>query len=255
MTAPLIDARGLSVAYGKGARRIEAVRNVSLEVSAGEVVGIVGESGSGKSTLARALVGLVPLQAGEVRIDGVSWAAASPKRALELRKVVQPVFQDPASALDPHWSVRQSLEEPLDIHRVEVASRAARVAAVLDAVRLDATVLGRKPSELSAGQKQRVNLARALILEPRVLVLDEPVSALDVSVQAQVLNVLLSLRAERGLALVFISHALDVVAHVASRLAVMAHGQFIEQGDTDTVWRGPSHELTRRLVAANRSPT
>ncbi len=209
----LLTATDVSVHFGGK----DAVRNVSLTLSSGEVLGIVGDSGAGKSSLAKALVGLVPLASGQVLIEGQPVAQA--------RRLIQPVFQDASSALDPHWSIGRSLDEPMAIHHLP--GRAARVAALLESVQLSPSLSTRRPHELSAGQRQRVNLARALALEPKVLVLDEPVSALDVSVQAQVLNLLNQLKAERHLSLIFISHDLDVVRYLADRIKVMRAGQFV----------------------------
>ena len=209
----LLEATDVSVRFeGR-----DAVRNVSLTLSSGEVLGIVGDSGAGKSSLAKALVGLVPLTSGRVLVEGRPVARA--------RRLIQPVFQDASSALDPHWSIGRSLDEPMAIHRMP--GRRERVAALLESVQLSASLSTRRPHELSAGQRQRVNLARALALEPKVLVLDEPVSALDVSVQAQVLNLLNQLKAQRNLSLIFISHDLDVVRYLADRVAVMRDGQFV----------------------------
>ncbi len=212
MTA-LLEATDVSVRFvGR-----DAVRHVSLSLAPGEVLGVVGNSGAGKSTLAKALVGLVPLASGQVRIEG--------RPVVSARRLIQPVFQDATGALDPSWSIGRSLDEPMAIHRLP--NRWERVDQLLESVQLPASLSTRRPHELSAGQRQRVNLARALALEPKVLVLDEPVSALDVSVQAQVLNLLNRLRAERNLSLVFISHDLDVVRYLADRIAVMRAGQLV----------------------------
>jgi peptide/nickel transport system ATP-binding protein len=210
----VLEAREVRVAYGS----FEAVRSVSLTVAPGEVLGIVGASGSGKSSLAKALVGLVPLAGGAVFVDGQRWSEGA-------RRLVQSVFQDPNAALDPRWSVAQSLSEPLAIDGLPRSPE--RIAAMLEAVELDRSLATRLPRSLSAGQRQRVTIARALAGEPKVLVLDEPVSALDGSVQAQILNLLRRVRQARGLAMVLISHDLDVVAYMADRIIEMHDGRFV----------------------------
>ena len=185
MTA-LLEAVDVTVAYpAAGGARVAAVRGVSLSVGSGEVVGIVGDSGSGKSSLARALLGLTPLVSGLVKIEGVSLWHASRAQLLKIRRVMQPVFQDAGSALDPGWSVGQSVEEPMAIHGVSARQRSARVLELMASVQLDASLASLRPHQLSAGQRQRVNLARALSVDPRLLVLDEPVSALDLSARAR----------------------------------------------------------------------
>ncbi len=240
----LLAASQVHVRYRVGAREVHAVRGVSLTVAAGERVGLIGESGSGKSSLARALLGLEPLSGGEVRFDGQPMHGASPA----LRRRFQPVFQDVGAALDPRQRVRDALSEPFVVHRRPVAE--AGLTALLEQVQLGAEVLERFPRELSVGQRQRVNLARALALEPELLLLDEPVSALDVSVQAQVLNLLNGLVARRGLALLVISHDLDVVAHLCGRLLVLFAGRVVEAGPTAALLATPRHPYTRALVAS-----
>ncbi len=237
--SPLLEADDLKVTYGS----VAAVRGVSFELRDGEVLGIVGESGSGKSSLAKAVLGLTSISGGSVRIEGVPLQSVP---VLALRRFMQPVFQDPGSALDPRFTVGQAIAEPLVIHGF--SQREARVQRLLADVALSGDLALRKPHELSAGQRQRVNLARALALEPRVLVLDEPVSALDVSVQAHVLNLLMALKRERQLALIFISHAIDVVAHIADRVAVMHQGLLVEQGATEALLGAPAHASTRQLL-------
>jgi len=247
MTAPLLEVRDVQVAYRARGASVTAVRGVSLSVGRGERLGLVGESGCGKSSLARAMLGLEPLAAGAVTFDGQPVHGA----ARALRRRFQPVFQDAGSALDPRMTVQASLLEPLEIHGVGTpAERAARIDSLLDLVQLPREVLARLPRALSAGQRQRVNIARALALEPELLILDEPVSALDVSVQAQVLNLLESIAKARSLALVFISHDLDVVAHLCERVAVMYAGLVVEQGPAADVLERPKHPYTEALCAA-----
>jgi oligopeptide/dipeptide ABC transporter ATP-binding protein len=252
VTAALLEVRGAQVAYRARGTSLTAVRGVSLSVRRGERLGLVGESGCGKSSLARAMLGLEPLTAGTITFDGQAVHGA-PR---SLRRRFQPVFQDAGSALDPRMTVQASLLEPLDIHRVGTpAERRARVDALLELVQLPPDVKARLPRSLSAGQRQRVNIARALALEPELLILDEPVSALDVSVQAQVLNLLEAIAKARSLALVFISHDLDVVAHLCDRVAVMYAGLIVEQGPTADVLERPKHPYTQALCAARTRVT
>ncbi|MBL8950492.1 MAG: ABC transporter ATP-binding protein [Myxococcaceae bacterium] len=225
----LLTVDSLEVHWG----HVHAVRGVSFEIARGETLGLVGESGCGKSSLARALVQLVKPSKGSVRFE-------DPKRKLQL------VFQDPKAALDPRLTVQATLEEPLEIAGLELK----RVPALLDAVGLGAELLPRRPHELSAGQRQRINIARALAVEPTLLVLDEPVSALDVSVQAQVLNLLVELQKSRGLTYLFISHDLAVVSHIATRIAVMQEGRIVELGPAEQVIVTPQHAYTKTLLDA-----
>jgi oligopeptide/dipeptide ABC transporter ATP-binding protein len=240
----LLAAESVVVRYRVGARVVEAVRRVTLSIGAGERVGLLGESGSGKSSLGRALLGLEPLASGTVRFDGQPMHGAPPA----LRRRIQPVLQDVGAALDPRRTVRESLAEPFAIHGGRADDE--RLGALLAQVQLAEGLLERFPHQLSVGQRQRVNLARALALDPELLVLDEPVSALDVSVQAQVLNLLNALVLERRLALLVITHDLDVAAHLCSRVAVMFDGRLVEVGPTDAILRAPRHPYTRALVAS-----
>jgi ABC-type glutathione transport system ATPase component len=233
---------------------VAAVDGVSFAVRRGECFGLVGESGSGKTTLARAVLGLVPVTAGRVSLDGEAAGGAGGAAGRGFRRRVQIVFQDPYGALDPRWTVREAVHEPLAVHGLArgPADAEARVVTLLREVGLDPELLDRLPHELSGGQRQRVGLARALAVEPELLVLDEAVSALDVTVQAQVLDLLLELQARRGLAYLFISHDLAVVRHLAHRVAVMQRGRFVELGDTAEVFDRPAHAYTRSLVECAR---
>lgn len=246
--SPLLEADDVHVSYRIGNRVLEAVRGVTLGLERGERLGLIGESGSGKSSLARALLGLETLASGSVRFDGRPMHGA-PK---ELRRRFQPVFQDAGAALNPRLSIRDLLVEPFAIHRRPIDDEGLGV--LLNQVQLSGDLLSRFPRELSVGQRQRVNIARALALEPELLLLDEPVSALDLSVQAQILNLLASLTAARNLTLLLIAHDLPVVAHLCTHVAVMYAGRIVESGSSATVLDGPKHPFTRLLLESQRQP-
>lgn len=258
----VLEARDLAVrfrlhggAWGRP-RVLTAVEGVGFELRRGETLGIVGESGCGKSTLGRALLGLVPLSAGSVWLEGVRFDGPGDPRQRQLRKRVQMVFQDPQGSLDPRMTIAESVAEPLEIFE-PLTRRPARQARVVEALRqvgLDPELAHRYPHELSGGQCQRVGIARAAILGPSVIVCDEPVSALDVSVQGQVVNLLAGLRDELGLALVFISHNLAVVHHLSTSVLVMYLGRPMELGPSEGVHERPLHPYTRALLDAVPSP-
>ena len=251
MTAPLLELDALVCTHGTGAGALRAVDGVSLRLEAGRTLGLVGESGCGKSTLARAVAGLMAPSGGAVRIGGRVWPARKVAERRARARHVQMVFQDPFGSLNPRLTVARIVGEPLSVHGIgDVASRARRVAALLERVGLTEEQGRRYPHELSGGQRQRVAIARALALEPRILVCDEPVSALDVSIQAQVLNLLADLQRDLGLAYLFISHDLGVIRYVADRIAVMYQGRIVEEGASDAVWSAPAHPYTRALIAA-----
>ncbi len=229
-------------------RVLRAVDRVSLRVEAGTTLGLVGESGSGKSTLARAAVGLVGPTAGEVAIDG---RVADRNRDRALRRRVQMVFQDPTGSLNPALTVERALMEPMVAHKMgSQAERKRRCRELVDLVELPASVLSLRPRRLSGGQRQRVAIARALALDPELLVADEAVSALDVSVQAAVINLLRRLQQELGLAVLFIAHDLAVVRQICDRIAVMYMGSIVEEGPADLVLGDPQHPYTRALLAS-----
>ena len=237
-----------SVFYGKGARRIAAVRDVSLRVSEGEAFGLVGESGSGKSTVLRAIAGLIPHATGTVLLDGHDMGA---RRTTAQRRMTQMVFQDPYGSLHPNQTVDQTLSMPIAIHKLGDADR--RVPAALAEVGLGREHRFRYPHQLSGGQRQRVAIARALILEPRLLLLDEPTRALDVSVQAEILNLLTRLRRERSLTLLMVSHDLAVIAHLCERIGVMSGGELLETTTADALAAGQvSHPYTQELLRSNQ---
>ncbi len=228
---------------------VRALDGVSISVASGEIVGLVGESGSGKTTLGRAILRLQPATAGVVRFAGRDITRLSGRRLAPVRRRMQAVFQDPSSSLNPAMTVSETLAEALDIHRIGVRSeRPDRVRQLLDRVGLPAAVAARWPRELSGGQRQRVGIARALAVGPELIVADEAVSALDVSVQAQIVNLLQDLQAELGLAVLFIGHDLALVDHLCSRVAVLYLGKLMEIGPTAEVFARPRHPYTRALI-------
>ena len=239
-------------AWENSSRRTQAVDDVSLEINRGETFGIVGESGCGKTTLARMLLRLIEPESGEIRFAGEDWLAARGARLRELRRKLQIVFQDPVASLDPRMRVEAVVGEPLEIHEPGLSrvSRRARIVEILEAVGLNADALRRYPHEFSGGQRQRLGIARALILRPELVVADEPVSALDVSVGAQILELLARLQREFSLTLLLISHNLPVVAQLASRVAVMKSGRFVETGPASRVLSSPEDPYTQSLLAA-----
>jgi ABC-type oligopeptide transport system ATPase subunit len=233
-----------------------AVDGVSFTVLEGETLGIIGESGSGKSTTARCLLRLIEPTSGSVRFKGVELTSAPKQELRELRQHIQIVFQNPYNALDPSRSVGSSIAEPLSAHRIGTRrSRRARVEELLEQVGLDRRAASYRPQEFSGGERQRLGIARALAVEPALIVCDEPVSALDVSVQAQILNLLRDIQDERGIAYVFISHDIGVVRIVSDQIAVMKDGKFTETGPADEVCNDPKHPYTRSLIEAARIST
>jgi ABC-type glutathione transport system ATPase component len=244
----LVEARGLVKEYGAGNRVVD---DVSFTIRRGETLGLVGESGSGKSTVARMLLRLVEPTAGEVSYEGSNLLAASSQEMRGMRRRMQIVFQDPYAALNPRMRVREILAEPFAIHNERPAEGlAAKLAAMLRTVGMEESALERFPHEFSGGQRQRINIARALALRPEFVVLDEPVSALDVSVGAQVMNLLRELQREYGLTYLFISHSMPLVRYLCDRVAVMQRGRLVELGDCEQVCDAPRQEYTRRLIAA-----
>jgi oligopeptide/dipeptide ABC transporter ATP-binding protein len=255
MTSPLLEIRGLTVTYRRGRGRLTALDNVDLTLAPGETVSVVGESGSGKTTLGNAVLGLVTVDSGTIRFAGEDITAAPASRRRLLTQDIQVVFQDPYGSLNPVRTVGQTLEEPLLAHRrMGRRQRRVEVATALDRVGLDADTQSRYPAQLSGGQLQRVAIARALMLSPRLVVCDEAVSALDLSVQAQILNLLRHLQRELGLSYLFISHDLAVVRHISDRVAVLYRGRLMETGPASEVCDEPDHPYTRALLAAAPVP-
>jgi ABC-type glutathione transport system ATPase component len=255
----LLEARELRKTYGRAAgffagdgRRFTAVEGVSFSVAGGETFAIVGESGCGKTTLARMLLRLIEPDSGEIRFDGQDLLRVSGEALRAKRRQMQMIFQDPFASLNPRMRVGAIVAEPLAIHEPKLsgAERRERAVAMLKRVGLPEDATKRYPHEFSGGQRQRVGIARALILRPKLVVADEPVSALDVSVGAQVLLLLQELQREFGLTYVFISHSLPVVAQVATRVAVMRAGRFVEMGDVEQVLHAPVDAYTKELLAA-----
>jgi peptide/nickel transport system ATP-binding protein len=247
----LLEARSLTKDYPRDKGLSRVVDGVSFAIQPGETLGLVGESGSGKSTVARMLLRLVEPTAGEVFFAGQPLPPASSSALRALRRRMQIVFQDPYAALNPRMTIHQILAEPFAIHREPIPEGLPnRLAALLNSVGLDASALPRYPHEFSGGQRQRINIARALALRPSFLVLDEPVSALDVSVGAQVINLLRELQRDLGLTYLFISHSMPLVRYLCDRVAVMQRGRLVEIGDALQVCESPRNPYTRQLIAA-----
>jgi oligopeptide transport system ATP-binding protein len=230
---------------------IRAVDDVSLDIQQGETLGLVGESGSGKSTLGRLILRLIEPTSGSMQFEGRNLVAASGSELRRLRRDMQIIFQDPFGSLDPRYRVEDVIAEPLILHEpMSREARRLRVAELLRAVGLDESALRRYPHEFSGGQRQRIGIARALALRPKFIVADEPVSALDVSVGAQIVNLLRQLQREFGLTYLFISHSMPLVRYLSTRIAVMYHGQIVEIGSTEKITSRPEHAYTSSLLAA-----
>ncbi len=248
---PLLRVEGLKKHFAKGRQTLKAVDGVTFDIMPGECLGLVGESGSGKSTAARAVLRLHEPTAGKVEFQGKDLLAATPSEMRLLRRQMQIVFQDPFSSLVPHLSVGANIAEPLRIHGIGTPKeREAEVARLMETVGLNPKFAGAFPHEFSGGQQQRIGIARALALKPEFLVCDEPVSALDVSIQAQILNLLESLQHDLGLTYLFIAHNLGVVEHISQRVAVMYLGQIMELAETEKLYTATKHPYTQALLSA-----
>jgi ABC-type glutathione transport system ATPase component len=257
LSGSLLDVRGLTVRYRRGRRErpLTALREVSLAIGPGETVALVGESGSGKSTLGNAILGLVPAAEGTIAFGGTDITRPSPRARRALTRDIQAVFQDPYGSLNPVRTIRQTLAEPLLAHqRLDGKAIDAGIRTALERVGLSAEAAGLYPAQFSGGQRQRIAIARALMLSPRLIVCDEPVSALDLSVQAQVLNLLRSLQRDLGLSYLFITHDLAIVPHIAHRVVVLRRGQIVETGSASQVCTAPVHPYSQALIAAVPDP-
>lgn len=257
MTTSLLEVTDLEVEYpGKGfrAQPFKALKGVSIDIKAGETVGLVGESGSGKTTLGRAVLGLAPVTGGSIRYRDQEIGHLKRKERRALSSEIQVVFQDPYSSLNPSLTIEQILTEPLTVRGVSGADARKRVGTLLDQVQLPTGAASRLPREFSGGQRQRIAIARALALDPKLIVCDEPVSALDLSTQARVLDLFIDIQEQTGVAYLFISHDLAVVRHISHRVAVMYHGEIVESGDGDQVTARPEHPYTQRLFMAAPIP-
>ena len=252
----MLTITDVHVHYPVGRKILRAVDGVSLDVAAGETLGIVGESGCGKSTLAKAVLGLVKPVQGSVTVDSQNPDGLSGTALLGFRRNVQMVFQDPYASLSPRRTILQSLLEPLEVHQIgnDRKDRITRAEATLDAVGLDRTSLSRYPHEFSGGQRQRIGIARAIIADPKLVILDEPVSALDISVRAQVINLLADIQRTRNVGYMFIGHDLALMRHVTDRVAVMYLGRVVELGTTAEIFDNPQHPYTRSLILSAPSP-
>ena len=249
----MLQVNNLTVEFGRGAQRVRAVREVSFDIAHGETLGLVGESGSGKSSLGRALLQLIPVAAGSVALEGQELVGLSARKMRPLRSQVQMVFQDPS--LNPRQRAGDMLAEVLDTHALHRgAARGPRIAQLLDLVGLKPEHASRFPHEFSGGQKQRLGIARALAAQPRFLVADEPLSALDMSIQAQIVNLLIRLREQLGLTLLFISHDLDVVQYLCDRVVVLYLGRVMEIAPTAALFSAPAHPYTKALLSAAPIP-
>jgi ABC-type glutathione transport system ATPase component len=257
----LVEIRNLSKNFdfaespfgGRRSGSVRAVDDVSFDIQEGETLGLVGESGSGKSTLGRLILRLIEPTSGSILFDGADLLQANSAELRRLRRNMQIIFQDPFGSLDPRYRVEDLIAEPLLLHQDARESRAARrqrVKELLRAVGMDESAMARYPHEFSGGQRQRIGIARALALRPKFIVADEPVSALDVSVGAQIVNLLQQLQRDFGLTFLFISHSMPVVRYLSTRIAVMYRGQIVEIGSTEQITSQPQHEYTRKLLAA-----
>jgi oligopeptide/dipeptide ABC transporter ATP-binding protein len=246
----ILEIKNLRKEFGSG-KPIVAVDDITLSLERGKTLGIVGESGSGKSTLGRAMLRLIEPTSGQITFNNRDLLAVKPNELRQLRSKMQMIFQDPMASLDPRMSVRELIREPLDIHAVGTKEeRNAAVEAIIDKVGIAQSALDKFPHEFSGGQRQRISIARAVINKPDLIVADEPVSALDVSIQAQILNLLKDLRKEMNLSFVFISHDLSVVKYFCDDVAVMYLGNIVEFATTETIFKSPQHPYTQALISA-----
>lgn len=256
---PLLKVENLKVSYSLGARlfassknSFNAVDNVSFEIERGQIVGLVGESGSGKTTTGRAIIRLAPISDGKIFYNGAEISSLSDSQFMPYRKKIQMIFQDPFNSLNPRMDIFKIISEPLDIHfsGMSKEQKRKRVGELLEIVGLNKSHMDRYPHEFSGGQRQRIGIARALAVEPEFIICDEPVSALDVSVQAQIINLLETLRKDLNLTLLFVAHDIAVVEYLSDKIMVMTRGQIVEQGDAKEVCANPQHPYTKNLISA-----
>ncbi|AFR02351.1 ABC transporter ATP-binding protein [Pectobacterium carotovorum subsp. carotovorum] len=248
---PLLSLKNIHTRYSTAQGKVLAVDDVSLTILPGETLGLVGESGCGKSTLSKTILRLLPPSHGQIVFDGQDITTLKESRLKALRQQVQMIFQDPYASLNPRHSIQHILETPLIVHGLgDRAQRQQAIKNIIDRVGLSQSSLSRYPHEFSGGQRQRIGIARALVVRPSLVICDEPVSALDVSIQAQILNLLVELKNEMGLSLLFISHDLAVVRYIADRVMVMQNGRCVESGDHHSIWHQPQHPYTRKLIDA-----
>jgi ABC-type glutathione transport system ATPase component len=255
--APLLTVDNLVVEYPSKkfrAKPFRALTDINITIGQGETLGLVGESGSGKTTLGRAVLGLAPVTGGRITFEGKDISHASRRQRRTLSRDLQVVFQDPYTSLNPALEIGDILAEPLGVQGMEQTAAKKRVRELLDQVGLPSDAIHRLPREFSGGQRQRVAIARALALSPKLIVCDEPVSALDLSTQARVLDLFLQIQRDTGVSYLFVSHDLDVVRHISHRVAVMYHGEIVEQGPAGIVTRDPEHPYTQRLLLASPVP-
>jgi oligopeptide transport system ATP-binding protein len=255
----ILEVRNLTVWFprrssflGGAMGEIKAVTNVSFNVPSGKTVGLVGESGSGKTTIGMAILRLVPITSGNILFRGTDITTLSQKAFRPLRRQIQMIFQDPFGSLNPRWNILKTVTEPLRVHfpALNLSQREDRAAELLRKVGLKPELLRRYPHEFSGGQRQRIGIARALAVEPALIVCDEPVSALDVSVQAQIVNLLADLQSELGITYLFIAHDLAVVEHISDEVVVLCRGEVVEAASAEMLYRQPKHEYTRNLLAS-----
>ena len=249
----LLEVRDLKVCFGKGKDRVTAVQHINFDINEGETYGLVGESGSGKSTIGKAILGLNPVTEGTIRFDGVDLVKGNREEREEMHRKVQMIFQDPMSSLNPRKKVRDIVAAGLDIHHMYSSheERDRRVGEMLERVGMAAEHADRYPAQFSGGQRQRVGIARALIMEPKLIVADECIAALDASVQAQVVNLLRKIQQETGTSFLFISHDLSMVRFLSQRIGVLHLGYLLETGTTEEIFENPVHPYTKNLLAAN----
>jgi peptide/nickel transport system ATP-binding protein len=256
-SAPLLTVEQLVVEYPSKkfrAKPFRALTDINISIGRGETLGLVGESGSGKTTLGRAILGLAPVTAGKISFEGKDISHSTRKDRRVLSRELQVVFQDPYTSLNPALEIGDILAEPLGVQGLEAVPAKKRVKELLDQVGLPSDAINRLPREFSGGQRQRVAIARALALSPKLIVCDEPVSALDLSTQARVLDLFLQIQKDTGVSYLFVSHDLDVVRHISHRVAVMYHGEIVEQGPAGVVTTDPDHPYTQRLLLASPVP-